>query len=359
MICFSYFYFFSVFFFISVLSYIFFSHFLRIFYLFSFLCTYLFYFISLLYLFSIHIFTYLFLILVFLQYENGFGGFICWQYFRAQPDDIGAWNNVGRTLAALNRTSDAELAWRTAKELLPKPRSGQQYQARIAPQHLNVLLNLGNIMAKDPKRLEEADLVYRQAISMRTDYVEAYINRGDVMLKMNRTLEAIEVYKQALEIDASNPDIYYNIAVVYTELRDVQQALDYFNKALNLNPDHSVIFCVSFHIFVFVLNISSSRFWILLFWWEKWRTRNCITLLNQGNQIWWWIFLKFKTKTRIRNIEDNGMIVSEDFLLLFVVYYFLYWYCIYCVIYLFIYLYLSVTNFFYALYFSIILLCWL
>jgi len=54
-------------------------------------------------------------------------------------------------------------------------------------------------------------MLYRQAISMRADYTQAYINRGDVLLKLNRTKEAQEVYERALFHDSNNPDIYYNV----------------------------------------------------------------------------------------------------------------------------------------------------
>lgn len=99
--------------------------------------------------------------------------------------------------------------------MLPKARPGQSYQARIAPNHLNVFLNLANLIAKNETRLEEADLLYRQAISMRADYTQAYINRGDVLLKLNRTKEAQEVYERALFYDNNNPDIYYNVSSFY------------------------------------------------------------------------------------------------------------------------------------------------
>ena len=35
-----------------------------------------------------------------------------------------------------------------------------------------MFLNLANLIAKNPERLEEADVLYRQAISMRSDYVQ-------------------------------------------------------------------------------------------------------------------------------------------------------------------------------------------
>nr|NVI79278.1 putative transmembrane and TPR repeat-containing protein CG4050-like protein [Cucujiformia] len=111
-----------------------------------------------------------------------------------QPDDVGAHINVGRTYNHLKLYKEAEDAYLKAKSLLPKAKPGESYQARIAPNHLNVFLNLANLISKNYTRLEEADMLYRQAISMRADYTQAYINRGDILIKLNRTKEAQEVY---------------------------------------------------------------------------------------------------------------------------------------------------------------------
>ncbi|XP_076362938.1 protein O-mannosyl-transferase Tmtc3-like isoform X2 [Tachypleus tridentatus] len=157
---------------------------------------------------------------------------------RTQPDDIGAHINVGRTFNNLQQYDEAEHAFWKAKELLPRPRAGEPYKARIAPNHLNVFLNLANVISRNKSRLEEADALYRQAISMRADYIQAYINRGDILIKLNRTQEAQEVYERALHFDSSNPDIYYNLGVVYLEQGKTTQALVYFNKALTLEPEH-------------------------------------------------------------------------------------------------------------------------
>lgn len=155
-----------------------------------------------------------------------------------QPDDIGAHINVGRTYNNLKMFDEAEQAFWKAKNLLPRPRPGEPYQARIAPSHLNVFLNLANLISRNGTRLEEADALYRQAIGMRADYIQAYINRGDILIKLNRTHEAQEVYEKALQFDNSNPDIYYNLGVVYLEQSKVAEALAYFDKALELDSEH-------------------------------------------------------------------------------------------------------------------------
>ena len=160
----------------------------------------------------------------------------------AQPDDIGAFINVGRTHNNMDNFAEAEEAYFKARALLPQPRPGQPYTARIAPQHLSVFLNLGNLIAKKGsdgiKHLEEADSLYRQAIAMRVDYVQAYINRGDVLIKMGRHKEALEVYTHALRYEPDNPDLHYNLGVVYIELGEPEVALEHFERALIIDPEH-------------------------------------------------------------------------------------------------------------------------
>ena len=174
------------------------------------------------------------------------------RYFRraveVQPDDIGGHINVGRTLNNLKMFSEAEEAYLKAKSLLPKASSSSsspstssssapQY-ARVAPNHLNVFLNLATLISKNGSRLEEADSLYRQAISMRSDYTQAYINRGDVLIKLNRTAEAQAVYEKALTFEEDNADLLYNMGVVMLSQNKVSQALWYLDRALESDPDH-------------------------------------------------------------------------------------------------------------------------
>ncbi len=58
----------------------------------------------------------------------------------------------------------------------------------------------------------------RQAIQMRSDYTEAYINRGDILMKLNKSKEAEETYLIALNFDQDNADIHYNVRTLYMYL---------------------------------------------------------------------------------------------------------------------------------------------
>ncbi|XP_045893332.1 protein O-mannosyl-transferase TMTC3 [Micropterus dolomieu] len=166
------------------------------------------------------------------------------QYFlqatRVQPDDIGAHMNVGRTYKNLNKSREAEDAYLVAKSLMPQVIPGKKYATRVAPNHLNVYINLANLIRANESRLEEADQLYRQAISMRPDFKQAYISRGELLLKMNKPTEARDAYLRALELDRTNADLWYNLAIVNIEMKDPSEALKNFNHALELNPRHKL-----------------------------------------------------------------------------------------------------------------------
>ncbi|XP_013421827.1 transmembrane and TPR repeat-containing protein 3 [Lingula anatina] len=170
------------------------------------------------------------------KYEDALGYFL--KAASVQPDDMGAHINVGRTYNTLKRLDEAEAAFRRALRLMPSPKAGQSYTARIAPNHLNAFLNLANLISQNESRLLEADALYRTALSMRSDYTQGYINRGDILLRLNRTKEAENQYLTALKYDSTNADIYYNLGVVCLEQSRHKESMRYFNKALDINPKH-------------------------------------------------------------------------------------------------------------------------
>ncbi|GBN78024.1 hypothetical protein AVEN_249595-1 [Araneus ventricosus] len=66
---------------------------------------------------------------------------------------------------------EAERAFRKAKDLLPRPPFGEGYEARVAPSHLNVFLNLANLISRNGTRLEEADKV-RNPKSLSREFIQ-------------------------------------------------------------------------------------------------------------------------------------------------------------------------------------------
>ncbi|OTF77278.1 hypothetical protein BLA29_006324 [Euroglyphus maynei] len=174
------------------------------------------------------------------QYYKALDLFI--EAIRIQPDDIGAYCNVARVYERLGRVNLAEQYYSKAKSILMSElrQNNDDNFSRIAPTHLSLFLNLANIISRNRSRLIEADDLYRQVIRMRPDYVEAYINRGDILLRMNRTNEADHIYRMALNYDHNNADIYYNLGVVAIHSNHFDKAIDYFDKTIELNSKHLV-----------------------------------------------------------------------------------------------------------------------
>ncbi|KAH8865967.1 Protein O-mannosyl-transferase TMTC3 [Schistosoma japonicum] len=136
-------------------------------------------------------------------------------YFRkavnVQPNDMGARINVGRTYVNLGMPDKAEEAYYGALEYFPKPKKGQIYYARVSPKDLMVFINLANLYVnRSPPKLEDAATLLRRAISLRSDFVDAYQNYGSVLIKLGRYEEAEEAYRNALLYQPKNPDLNYN-----------------------------------------------------------------------------------------------------------------------------------------------------
>ncbi|XP_022249300.1 transmembrane and TPR repeat-containing protein CG4050-like [Limulus polyphemus] len=160
------------------------------------------------------------------------------QAIRVQPDDIRGYLNAGNVLTRMKRYQKAEDMYLKAKSLLHPFNGGTSRVLRVTQSYLQVLVSLASLLSLNSTRLEEADNLYREVISIRTDFTEAYVNRGNLLLKLNRSKEAETMYCRALEFDQLNPDIYHNLGVILIDQGRNYDALSFFNKALEIDPDH-------------------------------------------------------------------------------------------------------------------------
>ncbi|CAD5112602.1 DgyrCDS1815 [Dimorphilus gyrociliatus] len=157
---------------------------------------------------------------------------------KVQPDDIGAHVNVGRAYKNLEKYTEAENSYRKAVSLLPAIIRGKRYKTRVAPNHLGALLGLGSLISRNLSRLGEADSYYQKALRMRPSFIEAHLNRGDILLRMNKSDEALAQYRTALKYEPNNADILYNIGVVFLEKKNKIEALKSFEMGLKAFPEH-------------------------------------------------------------------------------------------------------------------------
>jgi tetratricopeptide (TPR) repeat protein len=175
------------------------------------------------------------------------------QYFQKayelQPDDLGTSINIART--HLN-SGDAKKAEQILFYIRPKVLTAAKNNKRIPPNYLHLWINLGNILSSNASRISEAEAIYLELINLREDYVDGFINLGDVYVKSGKIPEAINVYQKALLLPKSGKEglLLYNLGVVHSLLlnRDastkkaddslIQLIASYFLKSLEIMPNN-------------------------------------------------------------------------------------------------------------------------
>lgn len=111
---------------------------------------------------------------------------------------------------------------------------------RVAPAHINVYFNLANLIRSDSERIAESLQLYKKALSMKPDFSEAYMNMGDVYLKLNRTTEAKSSFQNAIKYKSDYSDAYFNLATTSLQLKELSEAEKNYRSALQYNPDHTL-----------------------------------------------------------------------------------------------------------------------
>ena len=77
-------------------------------------------------------------------------------------------------------------------------------------------------MFNDLKRLEEALTSYERAIELKSDYAEAYSNRGNVLKELKRLEEALTSYERAIEFKSDYAEAYLNKSLLLLSLQDFE-----------------------------------------------------------------------------------------------------------------------------------------
>ena len=124
-------------------------------------------------------------------------------------------------------------AYQRAIELMP---TGKSF--RVAPSHINVYYNLANLIKSDPLRLQEAHDLYQTALSMKPDFIEAHLNRGDVLLKLNRTRDAKTSFEKALQYNPGYTDALFNLGTAHLQLGEKTEAEKCYRQTLALDGRH-------------------------------------------------------------------------------------------------------------------------
>ncbi|MCF7886085.1 MAG: tetratricopeptide repeat protein [Candidatus Marinimicrobia bacterium] len=80
--------------------------------------------------------------------------------------------------------------------------------------------------------------LFKKAVEIRDDYLEAWNNMGNVYVEMGKYKDAIESYKKAVEIRYDWPDAWFNVGYAYTEMGKYKDAIESYKKAVKIKDDH-------------------------------------------------------------------------------------------------------------------------
>jgi tetratricopeptide (TPR) repeat protein len=94
------------------------------------------------------------------------------------------------------------------------------------------------ILKTRAKRAEAAMKDYDQAVALKPDIAEIYVNRGATLILLARFREALDDLNKSLTLGLDEPKYaYYNRALAREYLDDVKGAYLDYKKALELDPE--------------------------------------------------------------------------------------------------------------------------
>ena len=101
-----------------------------------------------------------------------------------------------------------------------------------------VFLNFGVIL-KNIGKYKEAELLYRKAIDIKTDYAEAYSNLGIVLKNLGKLKEAELAYRKAIKIKPNYAMAHSNLGNLFRDLGNFQEAELAYRKAIKIKPEYA------------------------------------------------------------------------------------------------------------------------
>ena len=141
---------------------------------------------------------------------------------KKNPEYLFGLKILGAISLQIGRLSEAHRVNKKVTELSPKDPEG----------HYNLAVNLKAINS-----IPEAIKAYKNAIILKSNYVEAYNNLGLIFLEIEKFKEAKSYFIKALSL-LSGPSSYaafINLGTTYKRLGDFKNAIDSYKKAITSN----------------------------------------------------------------------------------------------------------------------------
>ncbi len=109
------------------------------------------------------------------------------------------------------------------------------YKRNVDPIHALEAFDAGERLLRTA-RYSQAIVSFDRAISLKSDYAEAYTMRARANLALGRTLVALPDFTTALELRPRDPQAYLDRGSAHVALQEWQEALADFTRAIELDP---------------------------------------------------------------------------------------------------------------------------
>lgn len=86
------------------------------------------------------------------------------------------------------------------------------------------------------EKFEEAAKVFKEAIKLKPDFVDANYHLGDTYFELGEVKKAIEAYKQAIRYKPDFALAYNQLGTAYRAASDYKKAIDAYNESIRLDP---------------------------------------------------------------------------------------------------------------------------
>jgi len=108
----------------------------------------------------------------------------------------------------------------------------KQHRARLAFE----LYKKASELDEDPRTMDDAAKLYRQAIETDPVLAIAYTNLGNILFRKGDESAAEALYAKALAIDPKQPEAKYNLGYLMLERHELDVAIRYFQGAIESDP---------------------------------------------------------------------------------------------------------------------------
>jgi len=110
------------------------------------------------------------------------------------------------------------------------------FQKSFAMSRLPAALLYAAISQKATGRPEEALALLDRALAIGLNTFDVHLERGNALLALGRTQDALREYKATERLNPKNPIAVFNCGLAYRKLGDLSAAERYYEKALQLDP---------------------------------------------------------------------------------------------------------------------------